>query len=88
MNYVSEIAALIVAKKRDAAPLGAETYTAIAEWEKLGIPADVVIEAIEEVFSAAASHGGTPIEVLQEAVGRGFAVWLSTGGTGALPQAA
>ena len=75
MSYVSNIADSILSHL-DAAMLGPEMYTAIAEWEKREIPAAIVLSSIEEVFMEA-SGKSIPVELFQDAVLSNFMRWLS-----------
>lgn len=81
MSYVSNIANSIRSHSGEAAPLGPEMYTAIAEWEKGEIPAAVVLSSIEEVYMHTADADGAniPVEMFQDAVLRNFVTWLSHG---------
>lgn len=80
MSYVSNIANSILSHSGDAALLGPEIYTAIAEWEKREIPAAVVLTSIEEVYSHASNERSIPVEMFQDTVSRNFTIWLATGG--------
>lgn len=81
MDYVSNIANSIRSHSGNAAPLGPEIYTAIAEWEKLEIPAAIVLISIEEVCKQGAEGRGgiLPVDAFQAAVSRNFAIWLASG---------
>jgi hypothetical protein len=81
MSYVSNIANSILSHSGDAALLGPEIYTAIAEWEKREIPAAVVLSSIEEVYMHIAEAEGVniPVEMFQDAVFRNFRTWLLSG---------
>jgi hypothetical protein len=79
MSYVSDIANSMLSRSGNAALLGPEMYTAIAEWEKREIPVAIVLMSIEEVYLHAATVNYIPVETFQDAVGRNFRIWLSTG---------
>lgn len=46
MNYIQEIADRFTESRNNMALLGPADFTLIAEWEKQGIPREVVIDAI------------------------------------------
>ena len=81
MDYVSRIAASILSRTSCVSILGPETYTAIAEWEKKGIPLAIVMISIEEVCGDNADIAGTAqsVEKLHSAVGKNFRIWLANG---------
>lgn len=56
MNYVAEVAAYILSHCRRRELLGPELYAAIAEWEKEGVPSELVRASIDEAFLETDGH--------------------------------
>lgn len=81
MSYVSNIANSILSHAHNAAVLGPEIYTAIAEWEKREIPVAIVLNSIEEVCSHGPQESADRVRVdlFEDAVVRNFRTWLAQG---------
>lgn len=79
MSYVTEIAASILSYCGDEMCLGAEVYAAIAEWEKQGIPTELVLASIREAFRDIdrANDGNPPVALIKKVVLRNFTQWLA-----------
>ncbi|MFN0139441.1 MAG: hypothetical protein ACKVQW_05060 [Pyrinomonadaceae bacterium] len=79
MSYVTEIAASILSYCGDETCLGADVYAAIAEWEKQGIPTELVLASIGEAFLDIdrANDGNPPVARLKKVVLRNFTQWLA-----------
>lgn len=77
-NYISNIIDAIASCSICASMIGPETYTAIAEWEKSGVPAEVVICSIDKICCEHIDKETPPdsIENLRTEVQAGFAKWL------------
>lgn len=78
MSYVTEIADLIVELNPEQPVLNADQYTTIAEWEKQGIPLEVVRSSIYQALNDA--QGGEAstdtIRSAHRAVTVNFQNWL------------
>lgn len=79
MNYVAEVADHLLSRYRKGKFLGAETYAAIAEWEKQGVPAELVRAAIDEAFlkTDGIQDGEVPVRLIRHVVMRNFSRWLT-----------
>ena len=76
MSYVSAVAELIE-QTGHSNILNATAYTTIAEWEKEGIPLDLVSRSLVEISSQAPSQFNS-FPHIAEIIESDFAVWLCT----------
>ena len=77
MSYVSTVVDFINACAGYPAPLSAEDYTAIAEWEKQEIPLGFVLDALgPRLIDLGTRSGLLSISDLGANMGREFADWL------------
>jgi hypothetical protein len=87
MNYVENIAKLFL-ERSGIALLDAADYVTIAEWEKEGIPLEVVIDCINRAFDDFAEEKNLAkpdsIELFQSQVKNCFADWLQKSSDGEL----
>lgn len=79
MTYIADIADYLAIRSRRPASPGPEAYTRIAEWEKKGIPLEIVLSSITDVCR---KIGQTASEIelidrLDENVRANFRAWLS-----------
>jgi hypothetical protein len=72
MNYVQEIADRFVESCHTTAMLGPADFTLIAEWEKQGIPREVVLDAISHLHEP----GVMSLVELRGGVRQYFVNWL------------
>jgi hypothetical protein len=72
MNYVQEIADKFLEKCHNAVTLGPADFTLIAEWEKEGIPKEVVLNAI----AALCTPGVNSVADITIGVKQFFVDWL------------
>lgn len=79
MSYVNKIAASILSSYAKERCLGAEVYAAIAEWEKQGVPTDLVLASVSEVFQDVdrVNDQDPPIALIKTVVLRNFTQWLA-----------
>jgi hypothetical protein len=75
MSYVSTVAAFINARAAYPAPLSAEDYTTIAEWEKQEIPLGFVLDALGHRLIDLETQT-VSISELGTSMGLEFADWL------------
>jgi hypothetical protein len=80
MNYVVDVAELFLARCPNVTIMGPMDFTTIAEWEKQGIPLDVVFASINEVCDGLTEKGGKveSISDLHATVKQNFLTWLQT----------
>lgn len=82
MSYVTEVAALFLARFQNITILNPMDYVVISEWEKQEIPLSVVLSSINEV-SDSLNEENKEIESIgyfQEAVKKNFRDWLQKQG--------
>ena len=78
MNYVTEVADLVLELNPNLPLLNSDDYLVIAEWEKQGIPLAVVKTSLREAFRkpAIANTATTSIEPMCQTVVSNFEKWL------------
>ena len=81
MNYVAEVAACILSHYSKEKLLGAEVYAAIAEWEKKGVPSELVRASIDEAFleTGGLHNRNLPVALIKDVVMSNFKRWLARG---------
>ncbi|MGB7203684.1 MAG: hypothetical protein WBD16_15675 [Pyrinomonadaceae bacterium] len=81
MNYVAEVAACILSHCSKEKLLGAEVYAAIAEWEKNGVPSELVRASIDQAFleTDGLHNGNLPVALIMDVVMSNFKSWLVRG---------
>ena len=80
MLYVRDVADLILARCSNVTVLSPIDFTIIAEWEKEGIPLDIILASINQVCDGINTNGGTVSSIgdFQGAIKRNFVDWLQT----------
>lgn len=79
MNYVAEVATCILSHCSKRKLLGPEVYAAIAEWEKEGVPLELVRASINEAFLETEGHNDRtpPVGLIKGVVVHNFKNWLA-----------
>ena len=76
MSYVTEIAELILELNPEQPLLDADQYTTIAEWEKEGIPLEVVKSSIYQALGRPNAASADSVSSAYQAVNANFQNWL------------
>lgn len=82
MNYVAEVTTCILSHCCKTKLLGPEVYAAIAEWEKEGVPLELVRASINEAFRETVGRNDRtpPIALIKGVVVHNFNNWLAQSG--------